>query len=100
MSNPRAVLLALVPLSLACGPGSACLGYTDAFAACIEVANDNDVPNSFDDLSDPDGFCEEFAATADDSWDCLAETYENADCTTNEGLTAALAEAQNCGSIL
>jgi hypothetical protein len=91
----------LFALILATGCGSkneACLDYADANKACIHAAEDAGLDVDVD-FSDPEGFCDSFAETSDETWDCNAAAYNDADCTTNEGLAAALVAAEDCGPV-
>ncbi len=81
----------LLPLLLlGCAPGTAsCEAYVDAYNACAESYQGTTITSETI-------ACEEASSDFADFYDCLAEAYENADCTTTDGWQTAASDASEC----
>lgn len=95
MSFRKLILLAPLALITACGSKAACEDYFEAAEACYaELGGDTGVTVTLD----LDGYCDTDAAAEIDKADftCAADAYNDADCATLEGITAATTAVAAC----
>lgn len=98
----RTLALILVPFAVSACAGGSCERYSAALSACNDEfeANDTDGFGGPGEIVDCSIYSNPlFAPTADllgINFDCEAEAYENADCSSDEGVAAASADANEC----
>lgn len=94
MKTLRIAALASLAFSVACG--NACEDYFEAAESCFNDAFGGDSAGlvSFD----LDGYCDTDAAKELDKsyFQCAADAFNNGDCSTLEGYTAAATEVAGC----
>lgn len=85
----RTLALALSLIAAGCG-SAPCADYLDAQQECYDAL---DEPNP---LAEKTAYCRDFSADSDPYFTCLADAYRGADCTTEDGLSEAIAAATAC----
>ena len=79
-------LAILAGTMMACS--SPCEKYVDAAASCAEEAGS--------DVEDTEGVCEDDDGANDELYECMADAYGSADCSTDEGALEAAFSALEC----
>lgn len=69
-------LVLSLALVVACGgKNQPCLDYTNAVQDCVDAAEAEGLDEFDMDMSDPEGFCDEFGDDeTDEGWACLTDT--------------------------
>lgn len=81
----------LLTFLVACGGENACEAYVNSYYGCAEEAGADTTG------IDAETLCANYEkGTADDYYNCMADAYSNADCSTAEGVTAANTDAAAC----
>jgi len=75
------------------GCKSPCEQYIDAVETCAEAAG-----STSDGDSDGTDYCADDDGSSDDLYTCMADAYNEGDCSTTDGLFEAAIEAASCAS--
>ncbi len=88
------LLMSLVLSLVGCAEENSCKAYVEAAAVCAESAGRDSSPYDVSIICG--NWLEADEATFGEWYTCRTAAIESGDCTTSEGLDAALADAETC----
>ncbi|MFT4974660.1 MAG: hypothetical protein ACI8S6_000543 [Myxococcota bacterium] len=86
----RALAALTALLALAGCAAAPCNDYLRAQQDCYDTLGESNF------LAQKNAYCRDFTAQSDPYFDCLAEAYTEADCSTEAGFDDAIAQAAAC----